>query len=160
MRIAALIACAPLTVWADAPVKPKTGASLCVLTPADFKSVGVANADKPKANVSDQGASAYCVYAGKSGATGGIELDVFDPTEPDSTLDTASSEVTAKWKPIKVGSAKAAKWAPDAKSGGPEFAVLIAQRGSVVFLLAIPPAKDSEQRLTKLGGIVLDRLAP
>lgn len=159
MRIAALIVCAPLVAWADAPIKPKTGAALCVLTPADFKAVGITNAEKAKANVSDEGASAYCVYAGKSGATGGLELDVFDPAEAD-TWNVAAGETTAKWKTIKLGNAKTAKWAPDATSGGPEFAVLMAQRGSIVFVLGIPAHKDAEQRLVKLGGLVLDRLAP
>ena len=83
---------------AEPSIKPKSGAALCTaLTPADFKSVGVANADKPKPNVSDGGASAYCVYGGKSSATGGIELDVFHPAganakEAKATLDTAVGE--------------------------------------------------------------------
>ena len=73
------------------PIAPKSGDKMCALTAADFKDAGVANADKPKANVQDGGASAYCVYGGKSGATGGIELDVFYPAEPD-TFKTATGE--------------------------------------------------------------------
>src|SRR5438477_815910 len=62
-----------------APIAPKSGATMCALAPADFQAAGVANADKPKANINDGGASVYCTYAGKSAATGGIELDVFYP---------------------------------------------------------------------------------
>src|SRR5260221_5764982 len=162
MRLAviATLVLAPLVAAADAPAKPKSGAAMCVLTPADFKAAGITNADKPKANISDGGASAYCVYAGKSSATGGIELDVFSPSEPDSTIDTASGEITATWKPIKIGNADAAKWSPNAKSGGPEFAVVIGKRKSMVFVLGIPAHKDAQARLTKLVGLVLDRLAP
>ena len=62
-----------------AAIAPKSGAAMCALTPADFQAAGVAGAGKPTANVQDAGAGAYCVYAGKSSATGGIELDVFYP---------------------------------------------------------------------------------
>ena len=45
----------------------------------DNRNAGVANTGKPTANVQDAGAGTYSVYAGKSSATGGVELDVFYP---------------------------------------------------------------------------------
>src|SRR5262249_60174538 len=76
-------------VRAGAAIPPKSGASMCALTPADFQSVGITTASKPTANVQDGGGSVYCVYAGKSSATGGIELDVFYPAG--STVAEAQS---------------------------------------------------------------------
>src|SRR5215813_12264039 len=85
-----------------APIAPKSGAALCALAPADFQAAGVSGAEKPKANVSDAGASAYCSYAGKSVATGGIELDVFYPAD-DGTFQTAVDESSAgAARPIKI----------------------------------------------------------
>jgi hypothetical protein len=150
---------------ADAPVKPGSGAALCVLTVADFKAVGVTNAAKPTANVQDGGQSAYCVYAGKSSATGGLELDVFHPAganvaEAKATEDTAVGEVTASLKPIKLANVDGARWTPNAKSGGPDFAMIVVRRGTLVFVLGVPAHADAESRLTKLASLVLERLAP
>ena len=134
-----------------------TGAAMCVLAVADFKAVGVDKAEKPTANVDDGGKSAYCVYAGKSSATGGIELDVFHPAggnvaEAKATEDTAVGEVTAKLAPIQLEGTDTARWASNAKSGGPEFAM-------IVFVLGIPAHADAQARPTKLATLVLDRLA-
>src|SRR5262249_57641265 len=91
LAIVPLIVVAPdPQVHAGAPIPPRSGASMCVLTPADFQGAGVPTAAKPTANVQDGGGSVYCVYAGKSAATGGIELDVFYPaastvSEPPAT---------------------------------------------------------------------------
>ena len=154
-----------VVVRAEAPVKPGSGAALCVLTVADFKAAGIANADKPSANVQDGGQSAYCVYAGKSSATGGLELDVFHPAganvgDAKATEDTAVGEVSAALKPIKLAGCDTARWAPNAKSGGPEFAMIVVRRGTLVFVLGIPAHADAESRLTKLAALVLGRLAP
>src|SRR5689334_9944771 len=54
-----------------------SGEALCVLNANDFAEAGVPKASKPSVNVQDAGASASCVYDGKSAATGGIELDVY-----------------------------------------------------------------------------------
>jgi hypothetical protein len=162
-----------LTGWllatnaAFAEVKPtaaKSGAAMCVLAPDDFKAVGIANASKPTANVSDGGAGAYCVYAGKSSATGGLELDVFHPAGA-SDADVKETERTAigeggvgKPEDIKLAGADSARWAR-ARSGGPEFAALVVRRAKLVFVLGIPADKDAKDRLTKLGALVLARLA-
>lgn len=149
---------------ADKPVAPKAGAAMCVLTAADFKAAGVDKAGKPNPNVSDGGASAYCVYAGKSSATGGIELDVFfpagaNPTEVKATEETAVGEMSASLQPIKLAGADSARWTPSAVSGGPEFAVLVARRDKLVFVIGLPKHKDSRAQLTALGARVLGRVA-
>ena len=150
--------------FAEPTIKPKSGAALCgALAPTDFKAAGVANADKPTANISDGGASAYCVYAGKSAATGGIELDVFHPAggnakEAKATFDTAVGEGSSPVKPFKLAGVDEAQWNAEAVSGGPKFATLAVRRGTLVFVLGIPAHKDSEAQLRKLALLVLARL--
>ena len=53
------------------------GADLCgLLGPGDFAAAGVAGAGKPTENNQDN-SNVYCLYAGKSAGTGGIESDAF-----------------------------------------------------------------------------------
>jgi hypothetical protein len=140
------------------PISPKSGEKMCALTPEDFKAAGVANAGKPKANVSDAGASAYCVYTGKSGATGGIEFDVFYPAEPD-TFKTATSESSIKLESIKVPGADEAVWAAGPQVGGmPPVATITVRRKNLVFGLSFPPGKNPKEQLLKLTDMVLKRL--
>jgi len=155
---------ANLLVVLLALIAPKSGAAMCALTAADFKAVGVAGAAaKPAANVQDAGASTYCVYAGKSAATGGIELDVFNPAgsnrdEVMVTYVNAMGEAGAAGKPIKLAGADEARWAPAAVSGGPAYALIGVRRGTVVFVVGIPAGKDAQAQLTKLAALVLGRL--
>jgi hypothetical protein len=145
-------------------VAPKSGAAMCALGAADFKAVGVVGAAaKPTANVQDGGASTYCVYAGKSAATGGIELDVFYPAganrdEVMVTYVNAMGEAGAAGKPIKLAGVDEARFAPAAVSGGPAYALLGVRRWNLVFMLGIPTSKDAQAQLTKLAELVLKRL--
>ena len=139
------------------------GEALCVLSPNDFAEAGVANASKPAANVQDGGASAYCVYAGKSAATGGIELDVFSlvgaaPADIKETYKTAIGESGTVLTPIRLEGADEARWSAHAISGGPPFATIAVRRGDLVFVLGIPAGKDAQAQLTSLSGLVLKRL--
>ena len=141
----------------------KTGEALCVLTPADFAAAGVRNAAKPSANVQDGGVSAYCVYAGKSAATGGIELDVFSPagTSPadiKETYQTTIGESSPPLTPLRIEGADEARWSGQAVSGGPPFATIAIRRGDLVFVLGIPANKDAQVQLTSLSLLVLKRL--
>jgi hypothetical protein len=141
----------------------RAGEALCVLSPTDFGEAGVPNASKPSANVQDGGASAYCVYAGKSAATGGIELDVFSPAgaspaEVKNTYQTAIGESSSGMTPIRIEGADEARWSAHAVSGGPPFATIAVRRGDLVFVLGIPANKDAQAQLTSLIGLVLKRL--
>ena len=150
-----------------APVKipPKSGAAMCALTPADFQSVGVGGTAKPTANVQDGGASVYCVYAGKSSAMGGVELDVFHPAGPSiadakETLRMAigeGSSAQTPLQPIAIAGADEARWSPAVKSGGPVFASIAVRRGTLVFVLGIPASATAQTQLTKLVAMVLER---
>jgi hypothetical protein len=145
-----------------AAIAPKTGPALCALTPADFQNAGVPGASKPTANVQDAGASAYCVYAGKSSATGGIELDVFFPAganaeEAKATFQTATGEGGLSGKPVKIAGADEAVWSPNALSGGAPFASIAVRKGTLVFTLGFPTSKNAQAQLTKLAEVVMGR---
>lgn len=134
---------------------------MCVLTPADFQSAGISNAAKPTANVQDGGGSVYCVYSGKSAATGGIELDVFYPAgsndvESKATYKTAVEE-GPPLKPIAVAGADEAHWSASATSGGPPFASLAVRRSNLVFTLGIPTSGTAQAQITKLAALALQR---
>jgi hypothetical protein len=144
-------------------VPRRVGEALCVLSPNDFAEAGVRNASKPSANVQDGGASVYCGYAGKSAATGGIELDVFSPAgaspaEIKDTYQTAIGESSGVMAPIHIEGADEARWSAHAVSGGPPFATIAVRRGDLVFVLGIPAHKDAQTQLTSLSGLVLKRL--
>jgi hypothetical protein len=163
IAISLLLAAIPASLSAaGAPIPPKSGAAMCALTPADFQAVGITNAAKPTANVQDNGASAYCVYAGKSSATGGIELDVFHPAggnvaDAKETLRLAIGEGTSGLTPINVPGADEAQWSAATKSGGPAFAAIAVRRGTLVFVLGFPTGPNAQTQLMKLAAVVLQR---
>src|SRR5262249_27500816 len=159
-----ILASAPAAGAAPQPkAPPKSGATMCVLTAADFAAAGVQTLPKPTPNVSDGGASVYCAYAKNSGAFGGVELDVFHPAggsvaEARDTLKTATSEGHPAPSPIAIAGADEALWSPNFASGSIPFAMIAVRRGTLVFVLSIPENKDSKAQLTKLAGLVLQRL--
>ena len=106
--------------FGGATIAPKSGAAMCALTPADWHGFGFLKASKPAANVNDGGASVYCVYSGKSGASGGIELDVFYPAgETQAEIKDAYKVATSEGpqlKPITIAGADDAQWSDRAVS--------------------------------------------
>ena len=172
-RIVATIALiAAVLVWAptvcaapQAKAAAKSGPAMCVLTAADFAAAGVQPAalPKPTANVSDAGASVYCSYTKNSGAYSGIELDVFNPAggsvaDAKDTLKTATSEGHPAPTAISIAGADEALWSPKFSSGSVPFATIAVRRGVLVFVLSIPEHNDSKAQLTRLAGLVLQRL--
>jgi len=157
-----LLSAIPAVALAAGGIPPHSGATMCALTPADFHGLGVGAASKPSANVQDDGASVYCVYAGKSSATGGIELDVFNPAgasvaDAKETLRIAIGEGTAGLTPIILAGADEAQWSAATTSGGPAFAALAVRRGTLVFVLGVPAGANAEIQLKQLAAIVLQR---
>jgi hypothetical protein len=146
-------------------ISPGSGAAMCgALTASDFKAAGV-TAGAPKANVSDAGKSAYCVYRGKSSATGGVELDVFYPaganaTEVKATQATALGEGSGNYQNIVILGADEARMATHAVSGGAPFATILVRKNSLVFVLGIPAGSKASSQLRALSAIALGRLKP
>lgn len=143
------------------------GAAMCAgLAPDDFASVGVKGAAKPSANVSDP-SGAYCVYAGKSSATGGIEFDVFypagsTPADLKNTIDTmigesGGSSGPGAYKKIPLNGADEAYLGTALVSGGPPFASIIVRRADLAFDIGIPASPQARDQLLKLAAIVLKR---
>ncbi|HVU50862.1 MAG TPA: hypothetical protein VHL80_09255 [Polyangia bacterium] len=146
-----------------AAVAPKSGASMCALTAEDFKAAGVPGAGELKARVRDDGVSAYCVYGGRSSATGGIELDVFYPaglgvTEARATFEFTAGDLGRPDRFAKVPGADEARWTPSASTrNGPPFSAIVVRKGTLVFAIAFPASKKAQKQLTTLAGVALKR---
>ena len=169
VAIAAAIAVAvlaPLYVQ-SATIGKATGAKLCVLTQDDFKKFGTLVWSRPQVNVEQSGENVYCIYRGKSGATGGVELDVFYPAgdTPDAVKQT--------FKTV-LGSDPGAAYVPEGVPGTDEsvvstnvpspgyfpFAANAVRRGSLVFSISLPASPLSKTELMELSKLVLNRIAP
>ena len=126
---------------------------LCsVLTPADFAAAGIPGAGEPEVNADEFGA--YCVYAGESGASGGIELDVFphaDTTAAHETYATALAEGPTG----EVPPGPAFDEASFAVAGDVLF--LTARQGTTVVALAVPSDGATIEGLVTLARLAADR---
>lgn len=132
--------------------------ALCaLLTDEDFADVGVAGTTAPTVN-SDQPGSAYCVYAGRSAAAGGVELDVFvsaDAAEAATTYQTARGEypATSPTRPDLPGIDEG-----ELDAGGPDrAATIIVRKGNLVLTLGFPSSGAAEDQLLELTRTALER---
>jgi hypothetical protein len=145
-------------------VEKGTGASMCVLTQADFAAAGVHTDAKPKANIDQDGQNVYCVYRGISGAKGGVELDVFYPagasaTDVEQTFKTVmAGDPGAKYEPETVAGASEAAIAPAIGESGYTFAAIDVRRGDLVFSISLPAGSKARSQLVQLSKAVLSRL--
>jgi hypothetical protein len=130
-----------------------------LLTPADFSAAGVPNVGQLSTNEYDN--NFYCVYAGKSAATGGIELDAFiidDPTTLDENYGYIDPGTDAEDVKASVPGADKARL-DSLSSGGADFGTIAVQSGNLIFGLSIPPTGDWKTQLTGLATLVLARAA-
>jgi len=140
----------------EPPVATSSGVptDLCeLLRPEDFARAGIDGAGEPEATTDGTGSS-YCVYAGESGATGGIELDVFpspDEATAKETFATATGEGPAG-TPISGGSFAESSFAIDG-----EVAYLTVRQGLVVLSLAVPNDMNTEAGLVMLAQLAIQR---
>lgn len=148
-----------------AAVPKGSGATMCVLTPADFAAAGVSGTSHPSANVDDGGNGVYCVYRGKSGATGGVELDVFYPagtaaTDVEQTFKTVlASDPGARYDDESVpGSSESSYSVKIPQSGHPDFAANAVRRGDLVFSISLSTGPNARAQLLALSRLVLARL--
>jgi hypothetical protein len=147
-----------VTALAFGPVALAKPEYCAYLTPDDFKAAGVSGAGKPSINTDEAGA--FCGYAGKSSATGGIEFDFFVArTAPES------DEIWANVRPESSQRASVAKSLPGAEkaelakitSGKVKYTSLGVKRGRVVFHIGVPTAARSEEAVLALARLVLQR---
>jgi hypothetical protein len=149
-----------------APIAKGSGAKMCVLVQADFRAFGTIVWSKPKVNAQQRGENVYCVYRGKSGATGGVELDVFYPagdTRADvvQTFKTVlASDPGAKYQPEGVPGADQSVYSLNVPQAGYfPFATNAVRRGSLVFSISLPRSPLARIELLRLSKLVLARLA-
>jgi hypothetical protein len=120
--------------------------------------VGVTGTGAARENNADQN-NAYCVYAGASAGSGGVELDAF---LAGSRADSEASFVSASAPMLDFqGIAKAAF--PDADGAalrtdipGP-YAGIAIWKGKLVFDIWIPTTDKARDQLIALAGLVLQR---
>lgn len=150
-----------------AAVPKNSGTKMCVLTQGDFKPFGTLVWSKPEIHVDAGGQNnVYCTYRGPSGATGGVELDVFYPagestSDVQQTFKTVlSSDPGAKYVPQNVPGADKYVYSLAVPSPGHfAFAANAVRRGDLVFSISLPSSPFSKVEMLQLSRIVLQRLA-
>ncbi len=126
--------------------------------PGDFAAVGVSGTGAPAENNQDNN-NVYCVYAGKSAGTGGVEFDAFlAPTSADSqaAFDAASAPMLDFEGAGKAAfpDANGAKLRTDIPGG---YAGITIWQGKLVFDIGIPTTDQAKDQLIALAKLVLQR---
>ena len=130
------------------------GLDCTLLTPADLAAAGIEGAGDPTDNADEFGH--YCVYAGTSGATGGIEFDVFphdDVVSATETYETVIAEGPSGEAPAGVPF-DAASFSVDG-----DTAYLAVRQGTLVFALSVPGGDEAEAALVGLATLIAQRAA-
>jgi hypothetical protein len=135
-----------------------TADQLCqLLTPADWTAAGLSGATAPSVD-SDEPGSAYCTYGSASGATGGLELDVFvGPTIDDASLTyaTINESIPTPTAPDLSGVDQAAM----NTNMEPGFGAIVARAGKLVVSVSLPTSANAGNQLTALTALVFSRAA-
>jgi hypothetical protein len=133
-------------------------AKLCdLLGPGDFAAVGISGAGPVKANVDESGA--YCVYAGQSAGTGGIEFDAFVGDDAEGTFDTIMQESVGSPAAITVAGADEAMAADGVAGKSDQYASITVRKGKLVFTIGVPGGAGMSAKLATLAAVVLGRAA-
>ena len=131
------------------------GGDLCgLLGPGDFAAAGVSGATVPVENFDDSG-NYYCVYAGDSGATGGIEFDAFvgDPAGAYQEMAASAGILNAN----ATGALPGADKAGTVLNGPSGMAGIAACKGQFCFDIDIPTSSGARAQLLAMAGLVLQR---
>lgn len=134
------------------PVAP--GGNFCeLLGPGDFAAVGVSGAGTPMKN-SDGTADAYCVYSGVSGATGGIEFDIFvgDPVSSYQQI-VANGALIAD----TTGDLPGVDAVATVMKGPGNMAAIGVRKGRMAFDIDVPTGPNARPQLIALAKLVLER---
>jgi hypothetical protein len=130
------------------------GGNFCgLLGPGDFAAVGVSGARTPTKN-SDGPADAYCVYSGISGATGGIEFDIFigDPVSSYQQI-VANGALIAD----TTGDLPGVDNVGTVMNGPGNMAAIGVQKGAMTFDIDVPTGPKARTQLIALAKLVLER---
>ena len=115
--------------------------------------MGVSGAHTPTKN-SDGPADAYCVYSGVSGATGGIEFDIFtgDPVSSYQQI-VANGSLVADTS----GDLPGVDAFGTVVNGAGGMAAIGVQKGAMTFDIDVPTGPTARTQLIALAKLVLDR---
>jgi len=131
------------------------GGDYCgLLGPGDFAAAGISGAAAPIENYDDSG-NYYCVYAGDSGATGGIEFDAFvgDPTATYQGMAEAAGILAAD----ATGEVPGADKAGTILNGPGGMAGIAVCKGQFCFDIDAPTSSSARAQLLALAKLVLQR---
>jgi hypothetical protein len=131
------------------------GGDFCgLLGPGDFAAVGVIGARTPTKN-SDDATDAYCVYSGVSGATGGIEFDIFLTDAANGYQQIkANGGITADDATADLPGVNAAGIQLDGLAHMADIGVL---KGTMAFDIDVPTNPNARTQLIALAKLVLQR---
>lgn len=131
------------------------GGQLCeMLGAGDFSEAGVMGAGTPKVS-SDEAGGYYCVYSGKSGATGGIEFEAFTG-DPVGTYQTIEGE-TGTLTELSASDLQGADQAGVNLNAAGAMAVIVVRSGQLTFDIYVPSATQAKSELIGLAALVLQR---
>jgi hypothetical protein len=130
------------------------GGDFCALLgPGDFAAVGVSGARAATKN-SDAPTDAYCVYSGVSGATGGIEFDIFlgDPVATYQQIKSnggiLADDATGDLPGVD---------AAGTQSNASGWADIGVRKGQMSFDIDVPASSGARAQLITLAKLVLQR---
>jgi hypothetical protein len=124
-----------------------------LLGPGDFAAVGVSGARTPTKN-SDGPADAYCVYSGISGATGGIEFDIFigDPLSSYQQIVANGALIADTTTGLPGVDAVGT-----VMNGPGNMAAIGVRKGTMAFDIDVPTGPKARAQLIALAKLVLER---
>jgi hypothetical protein len=131
------------------------GGNYCsLLAPGDFTAAGISGAGAPTINTDENGGH-YCVYSGTSGATGGIELDVFtgDPVGTYQTIVGETGTVTE----LAAADLPGADQAGINLNSTGGMAAIVVRSGQLTFDMSFPANPQARSQLLALAALVLAR---
>jgi hypothetical protein len=134
-----------------------------LLGPDDFAAVGIEGAGPPSYDPNGDLGSVYAVYAGLSGAAGGLEVDVFvSPTADEAAamvIDPGLWALDATTKAtIGADHATLIDQQPT-NDGTATYDTLWAQKGRLVAVISVPTTDASREQLLGLATLLLARSA-
>lgn len=131
------------------------GGNYCALLgPGDFAAAGISGAGAPKINTDENGGH-YCVYAGTSGGTGGIELDVFTG-DPVGTYQTIAGE-TGTVTELSAADLPGADQAGINLNSTGGMAAIVVRSGQLTFDMSFPTNPQARSQLLALAALVMLR---
>jgi hypothetical protein len=131
------------------------GGDLCgLLGPGDFTAAGIAGTSAPVENFDDAG-NYFCVYAGDSGSTGGVEFDAFvgDPAATYKQV-TAGAGIVASDATAELPGVDQAGTVLNGAGG---MAAIAVREGQFCFDIETPTRSGARGQLLALATLVLQR---